>query len=60
MVILFWHVFEKECMQKGGFGYLFLLSKVKNYTHFYFSKVKKCIYFRFSKVKKYDKFVFLK
>ena len=27
-------------MQKGGFGYLFLLSKVKNYTHFYFSKVK--------------------
>ena len=51
MVILFWHVFEKECMQKGGFGYLFLLSKVKNYTHFYFSKVKKCIYFRFYKVK---------
>lgn len=28
-------------MQKGGFGRLFLLSKVKINTHFYFSKVKK-------------------
>ena len=28
-------------MQKGGLGRLFLLSKVKINTHFYFSKVKK-------------------
>ena len=42
IVILFWHVFEKVCMQKGGFGCLFLLSKVKNNAHFYFSKVKEC------------------
>jgi len=40
MVILFQYVFEKVCMQKGGFGYLFLLSKVKNNAHFYFYKVK--------------------
>ena len=38
--MLFQYVFEKVCMQKGGFGYLFLLSKVKNNAHFYFYKVK--------------------
>ena len=37
--------------QEGGFGRLFLLSKVKNDTHFYFSKVKNDAHFRFYKVK---------
>ena len=51
MVILFWQIFEKECIQKGGLWLLFLLSKVKNDTFFYFSKVKNNANFRFSKVK---------
>lgn len=51
MVILFWQIFEKVCIQKGGLWLLFLLYKVKNDIHFYFFKVKYSIHFRFSKVK---------